>query len=220
MLELDGFRPPDPELLPTISPIELGYFPTDAFFQSVFTWAPEKILNNAIPAEVGVTGFEIGVVGFSRSSIFLAEGVLALLLVPLLGEGGGTSFFTWPLRGTEDGPNLSRPFSRGDAVPFAAGLVGPSLASSTTRSWSLFSPSLCCSGRSRTALLRRTPRLAEHGAPMLNTYMAYVLVLLLLHLLPQQMFVLRIGCAARPVLLPFRRRYRISLQQRRSTFSV
>jgi len=39
---------------------------------------------------------------------------------------------------------LSRPFSRGDAVPFAAGLAGPSLASSTTRSWSLFSPSLCC----------------------------------------------------------------------------
>lgn len=93
-----------------------------------------------------MTGFEIGVVGFSRSSIFLAEGVLALLLVPLLGDGGGTSFFTWPLRGTEDGPNLSRPFSRGDAVPFAAGLVGPSLASSTTRSWSLFSPSLCCRG--------------------------------------------------------------------------
>lgn len=47
-----------------------------------------------IPADVGVTGFEIGVVGFSRSSIFLADGVLALLLVPLLGDGGGTSFFT------------------------------------------------------------------------------------------------------------------------------
>lgn len=102
--------------------------------------------NNAAPADVGVTGFEIGVVGFSRSSIFLAEGVLALLLVPLLGDGGGTSFFTWPLRGTEDGPSLSRPFSRGDAVPFAVGLVGPSLASSTTRSWSLFSPSLCYQG--------------------------------------------------------------------------
>jgi len=47
-----------------------------------------------LPADVGVTGFEIGVVGFSRSSIFLADGVLALLLVPLLGDGGGTSFFT------------------------------------------------------------------------------------------------------------------------------
>lgn len=97
-----------------------------------------------VPADVGVTGFEIGVVGFSRSSIFFADGVLALLLVPLRGDGGGTSFFTWPLSGTEEGPSLSRPFSRGEEVPFAAGLVGPSLASSTTKSWSLFSPSLCC----------------------------------------------------------------------------
>lgn len=94
--------------------------------------------------EVGVRGFEIGVVGFSRSSIFLADGVLALLLVPLLGEWGGTSFFVCappPM-----GATLSRPFSRGDVVPFTTGLVGPSLASSTTRSWSLFSPSLWRNG--------------------------------------------------------------------------
>jgi hypothetical protein len=93
-----------------------------------------------------VTGLDIGVVGFSRSSIFLADGVLALLLVPLRGEGGGASFFTWPPSDTEDGPSLSSPFSRGDEVPLAAGLPArpSSLASSTTRSWSLFSPSLCC----------------------------------------------------------------------------
>lgn len=83
-------------------------------------------------------------VGFSRSSIFFAEGVLALLLVPLLGDGGGTSFFVWLLSETLDDPSLSRPFSLGDEVPFAVGLVGPSLASSTTKSWSLFSPSDCC----------------------------------------------------------------------------
>lgn len=43
--------------------------------------------------DVGVYGFEIGVAGFSRSSIFLADGVLALLLVPLRGECGAMSFF-------------------------------------------------------------------------------------------------------------------------------
>lgn len=96
-----------------------------------------------MPAEVGVTDFEIGVVVFSRSSIFLAEGVLALLLVPLRGDGGGTSFFDWLPIETPDEPSLSRPFSLGEDVPFAVGLVGSSLASSTTRSWSLFSPSLC-----------------------------------------------------------------------------
>lgn len=98
--------------------------------------------------DVGVYGFEIGVAGFSRSSIFLADGVLALLLVPLLGECGAMSFFVtvWtpavPIDDTAD-ETLSRPFSRGDVTPFITGLGGPSLASSTTRSWSLFSPSLC-----------------------------------------------------------------------------
>lgn len=50
--------------------------------------------------------------------------------------------------------------------------------------------------------------------------MAYVLVVLLLHLLPQNMFVLRIGRTARPVFLSLRGRYRISLQHRQSIFSV
>lgn len=75
-------------------------------------------------ADVGVTDFEIGVVGFSPSS-FLADGVEALLEVPDLGLcGGGWSFFV---------VNLSRPFSLGDAVPFG-GETGSSDASSTTRS--------------------------------------------------------------------------------------
>lgn len=39
-----------------------------------------------VEEEVGVIGLEIGVVAFSRSSIFLADGVLALLLVPLRGD--------------------------------------------------------------------------------------------------------------------------------------
>ena len=92
--------------------------------------------NRHRPADVGVTDLEIGVVGFSRSSIFLAEGVLALLLVPLRGEGGGASFLTLPPIET-DGPSLSMPFSRGDTVPLAVGLLTlrpSSLASSTTRS--------------------------------------------------------------------------------------
>lgn len=123
-----------------------------SLFSNIYIYIANSRINKEkrgdnIPADVGVTGFEIGVVGFSRSSIFLAEGVLALLLVPLLGDGGGTSFFTWLLKGTEEGPSLSSPFSLGDAVPFAVGLVGPSLASSTTKSWSLFSPSLCYRGK-------------------------------------------------------------------------
>jgi len=98
--------------------------------------------------DVGVNGFEIGVDGFSRSSIFLADGVLALLLVPLLGEcGGAASLFDVcmpvdPIVGTVIEDALSRPFSRGDVVPFAIGLGGTSLPSSTIKSWSLFSPSL------------------------------------------------------------------------------
>ena len=43
---------------------------------------PETLL--ALPPLVGVTDFEIGVVGFSLS-IFFVEGVLALDEVPLLG---------------------------------------------------------------------------------------------------------------------------------------
>lgn len=62
------------------------------------------------------------------------EGVDALLDVPDRGLWGpGCSFL-------ED--NLSIPFSLGDAVPFG-GDTGSSDASSTTKSWSLFSPSLC-----------------------------------------------------------------------------
>lgn len=96
--------------------------------------------------EVGVSGLEVGVDGFSRSSIFFADGVLALLLVPLLGEWGGASFvfaaaaaaaacIPAPLNAeVATTPLLSRPFSRGEVAPFTTGLVGPSLASSTTRS--------------------------------------------------------------------------------------
>lgn len=52
--------------------------------------------------------------------------------------------------------------------------------------------------------------------------MAYILVVLLLHLLrcQMQMLVLRIGRTARPVFLSFCRRYRISLQHRQSIFIV
>lgn len=72
--------------------------------------------------EVGVTGFDMGVDGFSGSS-FLVDGVEALLDVPDRGLWGGWSFLL---------DNLSMPFSRGD-VPFG-GEVGSSEASSTTRS--------------------------------------------------------------------------------------
>lgn len=88
-------------------------------------------------ADVGVTDLEIGVVGFSLSNFFV-EGVEALLDVPERGLcGPGCSFLL---------DNLSMPFSRGDAVPLG-GDTGSSDASSTTRSWSLFSPSLCCNTR-------------------------------------------------------------------------
>lgn len=75
-------------------------------------------------ADVGVTDFDIGVVGFSPSSFF-ADGVEALLDVPDLGLcGGGWSFLV---------DSLSRPFSLGEAVPFG-GETGSSDASSTTKS--------------------------------------------------------------------------------------
>lgn len=81
---------------------------------------------------MGVTDFEMGVVGFSASNFFV-DGVEALLEVPDLGLWGpGCSFLGI----------LSRPFSLGEVVPFG-GETGSSEASSTTRSWSLFSPSLC-----------------------------------------------------------------------------
>lgn len=160
----------------------------------------------------------MGVVAFSRSSIFFADGVLALLLVPLLGDGGGTSFLTCPLNGTEEGPSLSRPFSLGEVVPFAAGLVGPSLASSTTKSWSLFSPSLCClAERNVHGFNERDQSISSYDVSFnaRATYMSYILVLLLLHLLQVQVLVmLRIRRAARPaVLFAFRRRYRASLKR-------
>lgn len=83
-------------------------------------------------ADVGVTDFEMGVVGFSASSFFV-DGVEALLDVPDLGLcGPGCSFLGI----------LSSPFSLGEVVPLG-GETGSSDASSTTRSWSLFSPSLC-----------------------------------------------------------------------------
>lgn len=65
-----------------------------------------------------------------------------------------------------------------------------------------------------TALLRRIARRAAWST-ILNTYMAYVLVLLLLHLLQVQvLMMLRIGRAARPVvLLTLGWRYRVPLQQ-------
>lgn len=80
---------------------------------------------------VGVTDFESGVDGFS--SIFLFDGVDAFDDVPERGECGIRSplcsiFF------------MSRPFSRGEAVPllvcaFGIGLIGlTSDASSTTKS--------------------------------------------------------------------------------------
>lgn len=84
-------------------------------------------------ADVGVTDLDIGVVGFSPSN-FLVDGVEALLEVPDLGLWGpGCSFLV---------VNLSIPFSLGEAVPLG-GETGSSEPSSTTRSWSLFSPSLC-----------------------------------------------------------------------------
>jgi len=90
---------------------------------------------------------DMDVVAFSPS-IFLADDVLALLLVPLRGECGATSFFEMvctPLEGIAIIDVLSKPFSRrGEVGPFAMGLVGPSLASSTIKSWSLFSASLIC----------------------------------------------------------------------------
>lgn len=85
-------------------------------------------------ADVGVTLLEMGVEGFSGSSLFFVEGVDALLDVPDRGLWGpGCSFLGI----------LSIPFSLGDVVPLG-GDTGSSEASSTTKSWSLFSPSLCC----------------------------------------------------------------------------
>lgn len=75
-------------------------------------------------ADVGVTDFDIGVVGFSFSS-FLVDGVEALLDVPDLGLCGGACSFLVDI--------LSMPFSLGDAVPLG-GETGSSDASSTTKS--------------------------------------------------------------------------------------
>lgn len=99
---------------------------------------------------VGVTDLESGVDGFS--SIFLADGVDAFDDVPDRGECGIRSapcsiFF------------MSKPFSRGEAVPlllcaFGIGLIGlTSDASSTTRSWSDFSPSDCYKNKRSLSLL-------------------------------------------------------------------
>ena len=120
---------------------------------------------------MGVTGFEIGVVGFSLSSIFLAEGVLALLLVPLLGDGGGTSFFTWLLKGTEDGPS-SAPRSRRQP---------PNPGRSFHHRFAI--------GENVHGFIKGIPSAAGHGEPSWDTYMAYILVLLLLHLLEWEVIV-------------------------------
>ncbi|CAN8016342.1 unnamed protein product, partial [Ixodes persulcatus] len=72
----------------------------------------------------------MGVLALSLS-LCLEDGVLELDEMLLCGDPWGSFFST-----------LSVPFSRGDSAPLGAPTELTSLATSTTNSWSLFSPSL------------------------------------------------------------------------------
>lgn len=97
---------------------------------------PSGVLGNDLAnVPFGVDAFGIGVVDFSVSLCF-EDGVLELDDMLEWGLCDGKSFL--------EIFSIEFPFSLGDDVPLEVELAGTpsSLATSTTNSWSLFSPSL------------------------------------------------------------------------------